>query len=103
MQTQASSQTEKNEQPFSGLPLIIQTDSAKLSMDKFKPVFVSRRKLLESIKELVSIKFYQGLENRLKAEEEAAEELTNSNYLDSKRRSRYSNVLDAQYFEQRFL
>jgi hypothetical protein len=103
MQTQNAPHIENNQPEFSGLPLNIEVQAPKISSDQFKPVFAKRKAMLESVKDLISIKFYQGLESKIKQEEETALELTNSNYLAKKRQSRFTYVLDSQYFEQRFI
>ncbi len=103
MQPQTIPQSEIDATELSHFPNSVKSNSSKLSVDKFKLVFRQRQVMLDSIKNLVSLKFFAALESKLKAEQELALELTNSNYLASKRQSQYSHVLDAQYFEQRLL
>jgi hypothetical protein len=69
----------------------------------FKPVLESRRTMLESLREVLSVKFYDRISGKLKEEESRALELSGLSRDKQKNRAKYSHVLDSQYFEQRFL
>ena len=78
-------------------------ESPMLSPNDFKPVLESRQSMLESLREVLSVKFYDRISGKLKEEESRALELSGLSRDKQKSRARYSHVLDPQYFEQRFL
>ena len=84
---------------FSPVPV----GSPAIAMNDFRKVLDTRLTMLESIKEIVSMRFYDRVADKLKQEEAKAAELSGASQDKQKRQARYSHVLDPQYFEQKFL
>lgn len=77
--------------------------SLKITLPEIESLFAARLEELEQIKELMSLKFYYAVKEKIGAEKEAFLKLLD---LEGKKKailSDYSFALDTHFFEQRFL
>ena len=63
----------------------------------------SRKKLLESIKDRISLKSYYAIEEKIAEEEIRLKEILDNKRGRQKKLSRYTFILDPKFFEQAFL
>ncbi len=68
-----------------------------------KELFAQRRARTETIKPYVYLNFYYSMNQKIDQEERALLQLLNLEDQRQRVRERYTNVLDQQYFEQKFL
>lgn len=103
-----SSQTHSQNKPLkndniASVDSPISPKPSSIPMGDFKPVLDARFDTLKSLKGILSLRFYERIDEKLKQEELTAMELSGAASDQQKRQRRYSHVLDPQYFEQRFL
>jgi|GEM_PF-5360986 len=62
-----------------------------------------RRQKLASVKDRISLKYFQEIERKLQREQQLAEDLLNIKKRRVQHLAKYSHILDTHYFEQQLL
>ena len=102
-QPQSQNQPKENAELSSVSSGATKNEPARKSLNDFQPILQARFEILESIRSVISVKFFDRILAKLKQEEMKAAELSGASRDKQKHQERYSHVLDPQYFEQRFL
>lgn len=84
-------------------PTEVSANFNTLDEQGIKSVITSRKALLESIKSQVSLKSYYFMEEKIVSEEKRLKEILDWRMGRSRQLSRYSLVLNPNYFEQEFM
>ncbi len=87
----------------SGLSIASTSELKHTHSRDFKPILAARLQLLHEIEPLVSAKFYEQLQAKLGAEVKMAAELSSTAFNRHEEKQKYTHILDAHYFEQRFI
>lgn len=86
-----------------GLPAAQSASLARLDEKQIIELMAERRQTLESLKPLVSRKIYYAMEEKLAQEESKLKEILDWQNGKITKLSKYSLILDTNYFEQEFL